>query len=82
MPRREHDCAGTCGKLVVTNPKQMLSLDDVEKLVLIRVYVEGVSSGSTSSMIANAPAVVSVVALTRKTAPANDRRSPAVASRW
>ena len=40
MPRGEHDGAGTCGKFVLTDLKHMLSLDHVEKLVLIRVDVE------------------------------------------
>ena len=37
----EHDCTGTCGKLVVTDSEHVLSLDHVEELVLIRVYVKG-----------------------------------------
>ena len=40
MPRGEHDCTGTGGKLVLTDSEHVLSLDDVEELVLIRVYVE------------------------------------------
>ena len=41
LPRGEHDCTGTCGKLVVTDLEHVLSLDHVEELVLIRVYVKG-----------------------------------------
>jgi hypothetical protein len=41
MPRGEHDCAGTRGKLVLTDAKHVLPLDHIEELVLIRVYMEG-----------------------------------------
>ena len=41
MPRGEHDCTGTCGKFVLTDSEHVLSLDHVEQLVLIRMYVEG-----------------------------------------
>ena len=41
MPRGEHDCTGTCGKVVLTDSEHVLSFDHVEELVLIRVYVEG-----------------------------------------
>jgi hypothetical protein len=40
MPRGEHDCTGTSGKLDLTDSEHMLSLDHVEELVLIRVDVE------------------------------------------
>jgi len=41
MPRGEHDCPGTRGKLVLTDSEHVLPLDHVEQLVLIRVYMEG-----------------------------------------
>jgi hypothetical protein len=40
LPRGEHDCTGTCGKLDLTDSEYVLSLDDVEELVLIRVDVK------------------------------------------
>jgi len=39
VPRREHDRAGACPKVLVTDPKHVLSLDDVEELVLVRVHM-------------------------------------------
>jgi hypothetical protein len=40
-PRGEHDRAGTRGKLVFTDSEDVFSLDHVEELVLVGVYVEG-----------------------------------------
>jgi hypothetical protein len=41
MPRAEHDCAGTSGKLVLPDSEHVLPLDHIEELVLVRVHVEG-----------------------------------------
>jgi hypothetical protein len=40
LPRGEHDCAGSRGKLLLTDSEHVVPLDHVEELVLVRMNVE------------------------------------------
>ena len=58
----EDQVAGPCLELRVADCEDVLTLEDVEELIMIVVNVGGVSSGSISSTIENAPPVDSAEA--------------------
>ena len=67
---------------MLTDLDHVVSLDHVEELVLVRVDVEQrVERINLLDDRERAGHVLSVLALTKNTAPANDKRSPPLASR-
>jgi hypothetical protein len=72
----KRDVSGTNRKLFITYLDDVLSLEDVPELVLILMNVKGVSTGSTSSMMLNAPPVEVPEALTMISIPPNCGLSP------